>query len=78
MDVARGGSKEEVCEVLEQHTKQETELTEVSQLLWFVGQFSGHNYDRTSNKEVLPPSACVHVHAHTHTHTRAHSLINSH
>ena len=50
MDVARGGGEEEVCEVLEQYTKQETrtELTEVSQQLWFVnhcsGQFSSHNY----------------------------------
>ena len=54
LDLARGGGEEDVCEVLEQYTKQETktELTEVSQQLWFVdhcsGQFSGHKYAITA------------------------------
>ena len=51
MDIARGVGEEAVCKVLEQFTKEKTELTQVRQQLWFVnncnwsGQFGGHNYD---------------------------------
>ena len=93
MDVARGVSEEEVCEVLEQYTKQETELTEVSQQLWFVnhcsGRFSGHNYAtkliRIDNKEGLRNThKCMHVRTrtrtrmHTHTHTHHITLTVAH
>ena len=50
LDMARGCGEEGVREVLQQYTKKETrtELTEVSQQLWFInhciGQFSGQNY----------------------------------
>ena len=36
MDMARGGGYQDVCQVLEQFTKEETELTQVRQQLWFV------------------------------------------
>ena len=83
LDVARGGGYQAVCEVLEQYTKQETmtELTEVSQQLWFVnhccGQFSDHNYDRTSNEEGLPQQTDTHTHTHANKHMCTLTLAHS-
>ena len=62
LDMARGGGEEAVCEILQQHTKQETELTEVSQQLHVV---SNHTPPHTHS--------CTHTHAHTHTHTHTHT-----
>ena len=65
LDIARGGGEEAVCKILQQHTKQETELTEVSQQLHVV---SNHT------------SACTHTHtrARAHTHMRAHTHTLTH
>ena len=60
MEVARGVGEEAVVEVLTKYTKQETEVTEVSQQLHVV--FSGHNY--ATNLSNNRGSPCTHMHAY--------------
>ena len=61
LDMARGGGEEAVCKILQQHTKQKTELTEVSQQLHVVSKHT-------------PTHTHSHMHTHTHTHTYTHTI----